>query len=250
MKRNWGKRVLAFSLVTTMTATLLPLTPSGMVTYAAEGDGAGKEYDFQAAEENAKNDHGDPGRGKAGYDLIWADEFDGNYGTDSVDEKTGLDLNHWAYQLGDGSTDCGNPGWGNNELQAYTADPVNLGVNEDLSKDGVADGLLRITAAYDGDGYQYGEESEKHYTSDRIRTTKKTEALFTNTYGYVEARMSLPATKGAWPAFWMLPESTSIYGSWPISGEIDIMETCGAFANGSQSQACGKIGRASCRERV
>jgi beta-glucanase (GH16 family) len=33
----------------------------------------------------------------------------------------------------------------------------------------------------------------------------------------------LPAGKGLWPAFWMLP-SEEKYGGWAASGEIDIME--------------------------
>lgn len=201
----------------------------------------GKEYDFAATEDNAANDYADPGTAKEGYKLIWADEFDGNYGSANVDAATGLNLDNWAYQLGDGTTDCNNPGWGNKELQAYTGNPKNIGVNEDLSGKGTGDGLLRITASYDDAGYVYGDESSKRYTSSRIRTTKADETLFNTTYGYIEARMSLPGTQGAWPAFWMLPQSTSIYGGWPVSGELDIMETCGAFANGSNAQTCSTL---------
>ena len=53
--------------------------------------------------------------------------------------------------------------------------------------------------------------------------------------------MSLPGTQGAWPAFWMLPQSTDIYGAWPVSGEIDIMETCGKFNDHSTNAACGTL---------
>lgn len=201
----------------------------------------GKEYDFSATADNAANDYADPGKSKDGYTLIWADEFDGNYGGDQVDADTGLDLSNWAYQLGDGSTDCNNSGWGNKELECYTGNKKNISVNEDLNGDGIPDGLLRITASYEADGYKYAEESAKDYTSARIRTTTATEALFNSTYGYIEARMSLPGTKGAWPAFWMLPQSTDIYGGWPVSGEIDIMETCGAFSDGVNNQACGTL---------
>ncbi len=202
-------------------------------------DTIGKEYDFSAVDDNAANNYADPGKEKDGYNLVWADEFDGNYGNANVDAQTGLNLDNWAPQLGDGTTDCNNPGWGNKELQAYTASAKNIGVNEDLSKDGNGDGLLRITAAYEPNGYVYGTESSKKYTSARLRTTKPDDALFNTTYGYVEARISLPETKGAWPAFWMLPESTTIYGNWPVSGEIDIMETVGAGVGGKQ--ACGTL---------
>jgi len=42
-------------------------------------------------------------------------------------------------------------------------------------------------------------------------------------YGRVEARIKLPATRGFVPAFWMLP-ADNLYGFWPMSGEMDIME--------------------------
>ena len=200
----------------------------------------GPEYDF--SKDNSAYDYADPGKTKAGYELVWADEFDGNYGEDAnVDANTGLNLDNWSYQLGDGS-EVGNPGWGNSERQAYTSDKKNIAVNEDLDGDGEGDGMLRITASYEKDGYTHESETEKNYTSGRIRTTSRTnEALFTTTYGYIEGRMSLPATKGAWPAFWMLPQSTEIYGNWPVSGEIDIMETCGAFTDNGNNVACGTL---------
>ena len=69
----------------------------------------GAEYDFK--KDNSAYDYADPGKNKAGYDLVWSDEFDGNYGKDSVDANTGLNLDNWSYQLGDG-TEVGNPGWG------------------------------------------------------------------------------------------------------------------------------------------
>ena len=199
----------------------------------------GAEYDF--TKDNSAYDYADPGKNKAGYDLVWSDEFDGNYGNDSVDANTGLNLNNWSYQLGDG-TEVGNPGWGNNEKQSYTSNKKNIAVNEDLDGDGKGDGMLRLTASYEKNGYKNGSETKKDYTSARIRTTSRNnKALFTTTYGYIESRMALPATKGAWPAFWMLPQSTDIYGNWPVSGEIDIMETCGAFKEGGNNKACGTL---------
>ncbi|MCR4650650.1 MAG: glycoside hydrolase family 16 protein [Lachnospiraceae bacterium] len=186
---------------------------------------------------NTDGDQADPGIERAGYKLVWSDEFGGDYKDDNVDPVTGLDLDMWSPQLGDGTTDCGLQGWGNNELQCYTADPANIGVNEDLDGDGQGDGYLRITAQYEEAKYKYADESEKEYTSARLRTTSPDAALFTTTYGYVEARIALPCVKGAWPAFWMLPESKNIYGTWPVSGEIDIMETTGI----NTEMACGTL---------
>ena len=226
---NAGKTIS----VSNMTLKANGTAPSGGSTKK------GKEYDFNNPDNDLYN-YADPGKSKAGYDLIWADEFDGNYEGANVDNTTGLNLDNWYPQWGDGSTDCGNPGWGNKELQCYTGNSKNIGVNEDLSGDGKGDGVLRITAAYEP-GYVYANESAKNYTSARLRTTKGTEALLSTTYGYIEARISLPQTAGAWPAFWMLPQSNDIYGNWPVSGEIDIMETCGAFTNEKDNIACGTL---------
>ncbi|KAK6338649.1 hypothetical protein TWF696_009460 [Orbilia brochopaga] len=45
-------------------------------------------------------------------------------------------------------------------------------------------------------------------------------------FGKVEVEAKLPAGDWIWPAIWMLPQD-SVYGIWPASGEIDIMESRG-----------------------
>ena len=45
-------------------------------------------------------------------------------------------------------------------------------------------------------------------------------------YCYVEVKAKLPSFRGSWPAIWMMPEG-ELYGDWPRSGEIDIMEHVG-----------------------
>jgi hypothetical protein len=45
-------------------------------------------------------------------------------------------------------------------------------------------------------------------------------------YGKVEVVAKLPDGDWLWPAIWMMPED-SVYGNWPKSGEIDIMESRG-----------------------
>jgi beta-glucanase (GH16 family) len=45
-------------------------------------------------------------------------------------------------------------------------------------------------------------------------------------YGRVEVVAKLPKGDWLWPAIWMMPED-SVYGIWPLSGEIDIMESRG-----------------------
>lgn len=45
-------------------------------------------------------------------------------------------------------------------------------------------------------------------------------------YGRVEVTAKLPRGDWLWPAIWMMPEE-DVYGVWPRSGEIDIMEARG-----------------------
>lgn len=48
---------------------------------------------------------------------------------------------------------------------------------------------------------------------------------YSQTYGYFEMRAKLPAGRGVWPAFWLMPER----GGWPP--EIDAMEMLGDHPN-------------------
>ncbi len=125
--------------------------------------------------------------------LVWADEFDG----------TTLDLTKWTPQIGD-ACDMGFCGWGNNELQYYRAENAVL-----------SNGTLKIIAKQE-------TISTRNYTSARLRSINKGDW----TYGRFEARIKLPIGQGIWPAFWMLP-TDNVYGGWPQSGEIDIMELIG-----------------------
>lgn len=125
--------------------------------------------------------------------LIWSDEFEGN----------ALDLTKWEPQLGDGCN-INLCSWGNNELQYYRAENAT-----------VSDGSLKITAKRES--FQ-----GKNYTSARLRTKNKADFR----YGRMEASIRLPYGQGLWPAFWMLP-TNEVYGGWPQSGEIDIMELVG-----------------------
>lgn len=127
------------------------------------------------------------------YELVWADEFD----------YEGLpDDSKWDY-------DTGGHGWGNNELQYYTA-----GDNAY-----VKDGHLYIEARKE-------EKEGMDYTSSRMVSRGKGDWL----YGKIEVSAKLPSGLGTWPAIWMLPTDWE-YGGWPASGEIDIMEHVGYDQN-------------------
>jgi len=58
--------------------------------------------------------------------------------------------------------------------------------------------------------------------SAAIRTAES----FSFRYGKVEVRAKLPKGDWLWPAIWLLPRY-NVYGNWPASGEIDIMESRG-----------------------
>ncbi|GAO46745.1 hypothetical protein G7K_0967-t1 [Saitoella complicata NRRL Y-17804] len=54
-------------------------------------------------------------------------------------------------------------------------------------------------------------------------TTKNTHSI---RYGRVEIRAKMPVGDWIWPRIWMLPKD-NVYGDWPASGEIDILESRG-----------------------
>ncbi|MFU8811922.1 MAG: family 16 glycosylhydrolase [Balneolaceae bacterium] len=126
------------------------------------------------------------------FELIWSDEFD----------TATLNTQWWSPEIGDGCN-IGLCGWGNNELQVYTSQPKNLFIEN---------GILHIRA-------QREDDNNSQFSSARIKTAGK----FAFTYGRIEASIKLPIGTGFWPAFWMMPEE-SVFGGWPRSGEIDIME--------------------------
>ncbi|MDX1591488.1 MAG: glycoside hydrolase family 16 protein [Balneolaceae bacterium] len=129
------------------------------------------------------------------WELIWADEFEG----DTLNES------YWNRQIVEA-------GRFNEEWQRYTDDPANAQIEN---------GSLVIKAIHESD-----EHGPDQYTSARLNTAKK----FTFRYGKVAARIKLPTGEGIWPAFWMLGANIDENGGdtpWPQSGEIDILELYG-----------------------
>jgi hypothetical protein len=126
----------------------------------------------------------------AGYTLVWNDEFNGNE----------VNTNNWTFELGN------NNGWGNNELESYTASTNNAFVSA---------GNLIIEARQERVG-------NFNYTSARMITKGKKEFK----WGRVDIRAKLPKGKGIWPALWMLGSNISTV-NWPACGEIDILELLG-----------------------
>jgi beta-glucanase (GH16 family) len=133
------------------------------------------------------------------WKLVWSDEF--NY-------KGLPDSTKWNYEVG-------GHGWGNHELEYYTARrPENARVEN---------GMLIIEARKEN-------FEGMHYTSARLVTKGKGDWQ----YGKIEVRAKLPRGRGTWPAIWMLGSTTPL--KWPDDGEIDIMEHVGfhqGFIHGS-----------------
>ncbi len=129
----------------------------------------------------------------SGYTLTWSDEFNGSE----------LNRTNWNTELGNG-----NNGWGNNELQYYTASFNNVFVS---------DGNLVIEARKE-------LQSGFSYTSSRLTTQGKRSFKF----GRIDIRAKLPVGKGIWPALWMLGNNITSIG-WPACGETDIMELVGTY---------------------
>ncbi|MDA8956571.1 glycoside hydrolase family 16 protein [Flavobacteriales bacterium] len=133
------------------------------------------------------------------YQLVWSDEFDQG----EIDERK------WNFEIGNGCQ-YNLYGWGNNELEYYTAQNASISESD----------YLLIEAKKEQ--YQYedcdGTVAIAEYTSARLNTKNK----FDFSFGKVEASIKMDVHNGIWHAFWMLPSFPQTY--WPLSGEIDIME--------------------------
>ena len=155
-----------------------------------------------------------PSRSRSRRPKAWSSS-----GTTSSTATRSIPSN-WTY-------DIGGWGWGNGESQYYTDRPENARLQN---------GLLVI------EGRQERYE-DNYYTSARLKTQELQEFQ----YGYLEARIKVPAGAGMWPAFWMLGANFERDtedpndSNWPFVGEIDIMEFVGreptvAFGNAPRSR--------------
>ena len=100
---------------------------------------------------------------------------------------------HFKHQLGA-------HGWGNNELQNYTADPAN-------SFHDAAGNL--VVRAISGNGIFTSARLTSHQTLSKPR-------------GSVVFSATSPCAPGIWPALWLLPREPFV---WPHEGEVDILES-------------------------
>jgi beta-glucanase (GH16 family) len=134
---------------------------------------------------------------KKSWILTWSDEFDGTDGSLPDPSKWVMERGGW--------------GWGNQELEYYTARAQNASIEH---------GKLLIKALQEK--YTGPDGVSRDFTSARLSTLQK----FSQAYGRFEARIKVPYGQGMWPAFWMLGDDIGTIG-WPACGEIDIMENIG-----------------------
>jgi beta-glucanase (GH16 family) len=118
-------------------------------------------------------------------------------------EGTAPDADFWTREVG-------GHGWGNDEVQSYTASKRNAQLD--------GDGSLVLTARREvvtgPDGI------ERQYSSARLSTLDKFEIPPDS---YVEATIRAPVGKGVRPAFWLIGANFSEV-DWPACGELDVME--------------------------
>lgn len=120
---------------------------------------------------------------KTKWKLIWKEDF----------KKDRLDKSKWT-KIPRGTSDWNNyMSYHDNCYDVKDGNLILRGIINDVDK--------KDTARYLTGGV---------YTKDKM----------TIKYGKVEVKAKLHGARGAWPAFWMLPQ----YGDWPKGGEIDIME--------------------------
>jgi beta-glucanase (GH16 family) len=130
--------------------------------------------------------------------LTFDDEFDTF--SNAPDGATGTWMTTYPY-----SGNAARTLSGNSEAEYYADSSV--GANP-FSLSG---GVLQITASPTPAGVNTGGLP---YVSGLITT----DTSFSQTYGYFEVRAQLPAGRGLWPAFWLLPASNS------YTSELDVFE--------------------------
>jgi beta-glucanase (GH16 family) len=184
------------------------------------------------------------------WNLIWQDEFDGD----------SLNYDNWSHEV---------TAWGggNAEFQVYTPAPENTYIRDGnlyLKTTKLAENINPDTGAPFGDafltsgtmdlwdlyGYCTNDNDSGCYrigqdippiASGMVHTTSK----FSFRYGRVDINAKMSVGDWLWPAMWLMPQS-SVYGGWPMSGEIDMVETIGNrdFFCGSQARGIQHVGSA------
>ncbi|KIN08760.1 glycoside hydrolase family 16 protein [Oidiodendron maius Zn] len=163
------------------------------------------------------------------YCLIFEDDF-----------SSGIDESNWNYEIQVGGYGSGSFDWTTNDEKNAYADENGLHIVPTVTSE-----VTSITQGQILNGYTLNLTAQGICTStdtsacvvvsnsttgtviNPVRSARlTTQGKHNITYGKVEVVAKLPRGDWLWPAIWMMPES-SVYGAWPASGEIDIMESKG-----------------------
>ncbi|KAI1848719.1 hypothetical protein JX266_005578 [Neoarthrinium moseri] len=163
------------------------------------------------------------------YCLVFTDDFSG-----------GISSENWSFEQELGGFGAESFDWTTNDTKNIYTDSNGLHIVPTLTTE-----VTDITEAQLTDGYTLNLTALGTCTStdakDCVITSNSTKGTVINPvrsgrintkgkhnirYGKVEVVAKLPKGDWIWPAIWMMPED-SVYGEWPRSGEIDIMESRG-----------------------
>ncbi|KPV73980.1 glycoside hydrolase family 16 protein [Rhodotorula graminis WP1] len=181
------------------------------------------------------------------YCLVLNEQFDGDT----------LDSSIWHHEVQVG-------GFGNGEFEMTTTSPNNSYVEDGkliiaptltsdrLGVDAITNGfVMNLTA--DGtctsdklsDCVAFSNSTVGNYSViPPIQSARLTTRLSKSIrFGRVEVKAKMPTGDWIWPAIWMLPRD-NVYGEWPASGEIDIVETRGNRVKHSWDRTVNAIGSA------
>lgn len=146
-----------------------------------------------------------PGYGD--YNLIWHTDFGGRRNSLPRDDQFNIITGYLGY---------------NAEAESYTRSTSNLRMS--------GSGTLQIVPQYENGRWTSGRiESKYTFTPTPGRVTRVEASIrFANRGG----------KQGIWPAFWMLGDSNRHGVSWPLSGEIDIVEVINGQSTGHGTLHC------------
>ena len=143
--------------------------------------------------------------------LLWSDDFKGS-------KDSSINSKNWSARNCHKVPSMGGGACFDSEVVHYAPSAIKL----DGSNDGAAViSTTRITGALPSDA---GKCLTNYcaFVSGRFDTHGKVSFQ----YGFIEARIKMPAGSGNHPAFWMLGDNINQVG-WPYSGEMDITEIRG-----------------------
>lgn len=173
--------------------------------------------------------------------VVFRDDFNGAF-----------DPSGWNYEV----SMYGGYNW---EVQAYVPEARNVftrdghlfikptltrdhpGFNDEKLYSGVMD--MQAMYGYCTNADRWGCHREGRYGILPPVMSGKIKSKATIKFGSVEVRARTPCGDWIWPAIWMLPRD-SVYGGWPRSGEIDMMESRGNSRawDGGRNHGCDEVG--------